>query len=154
MCVCVCVCGGGEGGGGGQNELNVYTMLAYPRISSFRAIYKHMHTRILKPFEDSEPTGLKVDTATMSPQTRERTLHRTGRGPTFTMRVDAALSRVQVPDQVERQVFTGVAHFLHLDHAARQLQQGWWVVHQVLQVCPEQYMLTTDLMSRSNTTVL
>ena len=30
-------------------------------ISSFRAIHKH--TRILKPFEDSEPTGLKVDIA-------------------------------------------------------------------------------------------
>ena len=94
---------------------------------------------ILKPFENSEPTGLNVDADTMSHQAREKTLHRTGRGPTFTMRVDAALSRVQVPDQVEWQVFTGVAHFLHLDHAARQLQQGWRVVHQVLQVCPEQY---------------
>ena len=27
------------------------------------AIHKHMHTRIFKPFEDSEPTGLKVDIA-------------------------------------------------------------------------------------------
>ena len=27
------------------------------------AIHKHTHTRILKPFEDSEPTGLKVDIA-------------------------------------------------------------------------------------------
>ena len=27
------------------------------------AINKHTHTRILKPSEDSEPTGLKVDTA-------------------------------------------------------------------------------------------
>ena len=27
------------------------------------AIHKHTHTRILKPFEDSEPTVLKVDTA-------------------------------------------------------------------------------------------
>ena len=25
------------------------------------AIHKHTHTRILKPFEDSKPTGLKVD---------------------------------------------------------------------------------------------
>ena len=25
------------------------------------AIHKRTHTRILKPFEDSEPTGLKVD---------------------------------------------------------------------------------------------
>ena len=24
-------------------------------------IHKHTHTRILKPFEDREPTGLKVD---------------------------------------------------------------------------------------------
>ena len=147
MCVCVCVDG-----------MNLkYALRWHIHVYRFIPCYAsaiHKHTRILKPFEDSEPTGLKVDTATMSPQTRERTLHRTGRGPTFTMRVDAALSRVQVPDQVERQVFTGVAHFLHLDHAARQLQQGWWVVHQVLQVCPEQYMLTTDLMSRSNTTVL
>ena len=50
---CVCVCG--------RNELNIHAMLAYPRITSFRAIHKHTH--ILKPFEDSEPTGLKVDTA-------------------------------------------------------------------------------------------
>ena len=27
------------------------------------AIHNHTHTRILKPVEDSEPTGLKVDTA-------------------------------------------------------------------------------------------
>ena len=27
------------------------------------AIHKHTHTLILKPFEDSEPTGLKVNTA-------------------------------------------------------------------------------------------
>ena len=27
------------------------------------AIHKHTHTRILKPFEHSEPTGLKVDIA-------------------------------------------------------------------------------------------
>ena len=36
-------------------------------ISSFRAMqvlrHKHTHTRILKPFENSEPTGLKVDIA-------------------------------------------------------------------------------------------
>ena len=59
MCVCVCVCG--------WNELNVYAMLAYPRISSFRAMYTSTRTRcILKPFEDSEPTGLKVDIATLA----------------------------------------------------------------------------------------
>ena len=27
------------------------------------AMHKHTHTRILKPFEVSEPTGLKVDIA-------------------------------------------------------------------------------------------
>ena len=53
-CVCVCVCVEGI-------ELNVYTTMAYPRISSFRATHKHAHTRILKPFEDSERMGLKVD---------------------------------------------------------------------------------------------
>ena len=62
MCVCVCVCVRVCG----RNELNVYTTLAYPRISSFRTIYKHAHTRILKPFEDSELTGLKVDIAASS----------------------------------------------------------------------------------------
>ena len=50
----------------GRNELNVYTTLAYPRISSFCTIRKHAHTRILKPFEDSELTGLKVDIAAPS----------------------------------------------------------------------------------------
>ena len=55
VCVCACVCG--------RNEPNVYTTLAYPRISAFDAIHKHVHTRILKPFEDSEPMGLKVDIA-------------------------------------------------------------------------------------------
>ena len=39
-CVCdsVCVCG--------RNELNVYTTLAYPHISSFCAIHKHTHTHM------------------------------------------------------------------------------------------------------------
>ena len=51
VCVCaiVCVC--------------VYTMLAYPRISSVHAIHKHHQTHIRKPFEDSKQTGLKVDIA-------------------------------------------------------------------------------------------
>ena len=53
---CVCVCG--------RNELNVHATLAYPRISSFRVMYTITRTgRILKPFEDSEPTGRKVDIA-------------------------------------------------------------------------------------------
>ena len=30
------------------------------------AIHKHLNTHILKPFEDSEPTGLKVDIAAVS----------------------------------------------------------------------------------------
>ena len=62
VCVCVCVCG--------RNELEVCTTLAYPHISSFRTIlvftHKHTRSRILKPFEDSEPTGLKVDIARTS----------------------------------------------------------------------------------------
>ena len=44
--------------------------MQYVGISTYRfipcyasAIHKHRSTRILKPFEDSEPTGLKVDTA-------------------------------------------------------------------------------------------
>ena len=61
MCVCVCVCVRVCG----RNELNVYTTLAYPRISSFRTIHKYAHTCILKRFEDSELTGLKVDIAVL-----------------------------------------------------------------------------------------
>ena len=71
-CVCVCVCVRACVRAcvcvRGRNELEVCTSLVYPRISSFRtiAVYKHKHTytRILKPFEDNEPTGLKVDIAT------------------------------------------------------------------------------------------
>ena len=37
--------------------------LTLPFISNYAsAIHKHTNTHILKPFEDSEPTGLKVDT--------------------------------------------------------------------------------------------
>ena len=51
-----------------RNELEVCTTLAYPHNYEFipycaSAIHKHTHARILKPFEDSEPTGLKVDIA-------------------------------------------------------------------------------------------
>ena len=50
-CVCVCV----------RDELEVCATLAYPHISSFRTMpVLYTSTRILKPFEDSEPTGLKV----------------------------------------------------------------------------------------------
>ena len=55
VCACVCVCG--------RNELNIYATLAYPRISSYHTVHKHARTRIVKPFEDSELTGLKADTA-------------------------------------------------------------------------------------------
>ena len=63
MCVCVCVCG--------WNELEVCTTLALPHINSFRTMpvlytSPRTHTHILKPFEDSEPTGLKVDIACSS----------------------------------------------------------------------------------------
>ena len=62
VCLCLCVCG--------RNELEVCTMLAYPHISSFRVMpvytHKHTNTRILKPFGDSEPTGLKVDITTLT----------------------------------------------------------------------------------------
>ena len=66
MCVCV------RARVGGQNELEVCTTLAYPHITlSVHSVltpdpvdtHKHMHTCILKPFEDSEPMGLKVDIA-------------------------------------------------------------------------------------------
>ena len=53
---CVCVCG--------WNELELCTTLAYPHISSFCAMpVLYTSTHILKPFEDSELTGLKVDIA-------------------------------------------------------------------------------------------
>ena len=53
---CMCVCG--------RNELEVCTTLAYPHISSFRTMpVLHTSTHILKPFEDSELMGLKVDIA-------------------------------------------------------------------------------------------
>ena len=63
VCACMCV------HMLAQNELQrICTTLAYPHISvhaiqcqSYKQV--HIHTHILKPFEDSEPTGLKVDTA-------------------------------------------------------------------------------------------
>ena len=60
VCVCVCVC---------VDEMNMkYALLWYIHRSVHSVLcqcytHKHMHTRILKPFEDSEPTGLKVDLA-------------------------------------------------------------------------------------------
>ena len=70
--VCVCVCG--------RNELDVLTTLAYSHvICQFipyyaSAIHKHTHTLILKPSEDSEPTGLKVDIAESHPQKYGKTV--------------------------------------------------------------------------------
>ena len=53
VCVCVCVCV--------WNELEVCATLAYPHISSFCTMpVLYTSTRILKPLEDSEQTGLKV----------------------------------------------------------------------------------------------
>ena len=39
--------------------ISTYLFISYYAI----AIHKHTRTRILKPFEDREPTGIKVDTA-------------------------------------------------------------------------------------------
>ena len=63
VCVCVCVC-----------AWRVYMewtwSVHYIGISTYQfipyyaiAVHKHSHTRILKPFEDSEPLGLKVKIA-------------------------------------------------------------------------------------------
>ena len=91
VCVCVCVCHSVCVCVCGRNELNVYTMLAYPRIGSFCAIHKHMHTRILKPFEDSEPTGLKVDIANMSVDMSRRVLFIMSK-QTFDLKVQSWIS--------------------------------------------------------------
>ena len=61
--VCVCVCG--------WNELEVCNVGVSTYISSFCVIHKHMHTRILKLSQDSEPMGLKVDIAFGSCFSRE-----------------------------------------------------------------------------------
>ena len=50
------------------------------------AIHKHTHTRILKPFEDSEPTGLKAETLLPSKVSES----------SLTMEVVEALSHTQV----------------------------------------------------------
>ena len=58
VCVRVCVCG--------RNALEVRTTLVYPHIKFIPhtvASATHKHTYILKPYEVSEPTGLKVDIA-------------------------------------------------------------------------------------------
>ena len=50
----------------GWNEFEVCSILAYPHqfiLYYTSALHKHTHARILKPFEDSEPVGLKVNIA-------------------------------------------------------------------------------------------
>ena len=49
MCACVCVW---------NIHISVHSVLC-----QCYNLHKHMHTRILKPFENSEPIGLKVDIA-------------------------------------------------------------------------------------------
>ena len=74
VCVCVCVCVGMcvcVGGGGGYvcvcyvcvDGMNLKYALRWHIHISVHSVLKHTLTRILKPFEDSEPTGLKVDIA-------------------------------------------------------------------------------------------
>ena len=47
--------------------ISTYQLISYYA----SAIHKHTHTRTLKPFEDSEPTGLKVNTAQL-PHNKQR----------------------------------------------------------------------------------
>ena len=56
-CVRACVCEDGMN----LHYVGIYTYQFIPHYAS--AIHKEAHTRILKTFEDSEPTGLKVDIA-------------------------------------------------------------------------------------------
>ena len=52
----------------GRNELKVCTMVSFSHISVYSVLCQciHTNTRILKSFEDREPTGLKVDIAESS----------------------------------------------------------------------------------------
>ena len=61
MCVCVCV---RIERTWSMHNVSISTYQFIPYYAS--ATRKHTHTRILKPFEDSEPTGLKVDIACSS----------------------------------------------------------------------------------------
>ena len=71
MCVCVCVCvcvfvcvrARVSACVDGMNLK--YALRWHIHIDQFILCYTqaHAHTHILKPFEDREPTGLKVDTA-------------------------------------------------------------------------------------------
>ena len=57
MCVCVY----------GMNLKYALCWHIHISVHSYYASVIHKHTHILKPFEDSEPTGLKVDIAHLSP---------------------------------------------------------------------------------------
>ena len=58
VCVCVCVCVWTEWSWS-MHYIGISTYQFIPYCAS--AIHKHMHTCILKPFEDHELTELKVD---------------------------------------------------------------------------------------------
>ena len=58
MCVCV------DGMNLSTHSVGISTYQFIPYYAN--AVHLHMHTRILKPFENSEPTGLKVDVAIFS----------------------------------------------------------------------------------------
>ena len=66
MCVCVCVCVCVRACVDGMNlkyalrwHIHIYQFIPY----CASATHAHTHTRILRPFEDSDPTGIKVDIA-------------------------------------------------------------------------------------------
>ena len=77
VCQCVCVC---------VNGMNLtYILCWHIHISVHSVLYTS--TRILKPFEDSEPTGLKVDIASLynytscvTPRVLDATMHTTREG--------------------------------------------------------------------------
>ena len=60
VCVCVCVCVDGMNF---KYALRWHIHMLVHSVLYASIIHKHTHTRILKLFEDSEPTGLKVDIA-------------------------------------------------------------------------------------------
>ena len=62
VCVCGCVC---VRACVDEMNLSMHYVGISTYIGSFRTVHMHMHTRILKPFEDS---GLEVDIA-LSPET-------------------------------------------------------------------------------------
>ena len=61
MCVCVCVCV--RACVQNEHESMHYTGTSTYQFIPYYASAIRTHTHILKPFEDSEPPGLKVDFA-------------------------------------------------------------------------------------------